>query len=207
MTPAVTEKSAGSGNLALVNSAPKMEPGYIAEWICSPSAIIAYRAEGCGAPSMQLTNATDLAVNGVQTRAVAVTPNHALVVGGRYLAAPVDQRAVGVEQKLGVIQGSSVTLVDADGDSDCRPLGNCADSVRSKRRHCHCLVEQLPLLGPGDLLCGGLNDRKVRVAGNDGLRENCESAPCLPSSRIFHTTFSMIPCRLYSTVLICTAAA
>jgi len=24
----------------------KMEPGYIAEWICSPSAIIAYRASG-----------------------------------------------------------------------------------------------------------------------------------------------------------------
>src|SRR4051795_6294204 len=31
--------------------------------------------------------------------------------------------------------------------------------------------------------------------------------PCLPSSRIFLTTFSTVPCRLYSTGLICTAAA
>src|SRR5512144_2371390 len=28
------------------NRSPKIEPGYIAEWICSPSAIIAYRATG-----------------------------------------------------------------------------------------------------------------------------------------------------------------
>jgi len=25
---------------------PKMEPGYMVAWICSPSAIIAYRAKG-----------------------------------------------------------------------------------------------------------------------------------------------------------------
>src|SRR6266481_3564467 len=31
--------------------------------------------------------------------------------------------------------------------------------------------------------------------------------PCLPSSRIFFTTFSTVPTRLYSTGLICTAAA
>jgi hypothetical protein len=31
--------------------------------------------------------------------------------------------------------------------------------------------------------------------------------PCLANSRIFLTTFSAVPCRLYSTGLICTAAA
>lgn len=30
----------------LANPSPNMEPGNIAEWICSPSAIIAYRARG-----------------------------------------------------------------------------------------------------------------------------------------------------------------
>src|SRR5215470_12795762 len=38
-----------------------------------------------------------------------------------------------------------------------------------------------------------------------GKVANC--TPCLPNSPILLTTFSMVPCRLYSTGLICTAAA
>jgi len=48
-------------------------------------------------PARQLTNAADLAVNGAQTRAVALPPDHALVVGGRDFAASLDQPAVGIE--------------------------------------------------------------------------------------------------------------
>src|SRR5687767_4555314 len=49
-------------------------------------------------PARQLADATDLAVNGAQTRAVALTPDHALVIGRRDLAAALDQRSVGVKE-------------------------------------------------------------------------------------------------------------
>ena len=74
-------------------------------------------------PACELANAADLAVNGAQTRAVALAPNHALVIGGRDLAAPLDQGAVGIKEKLGVVQRSAVTLVDADGHDNARLLG------------------------------------------------------------------------------------
>src|SRR3954449_7130526 len=54
----------------------------------------------------------------------------------------------------------------------------------------------------------GLYEGKVRVVGNDSLGERGElNPPCLPSSRILLKTFATVPCRLYSTGLICTAAA
>ena len=76
-------------------------------------------------PARQLANAADLAVNGAQTGAVALAPDHALVIGGRDLAAALNQGAVGIKEQLGVVQGSAVTLVDADGHDNsrlpCRP--------------------------------------------------------------------------------------
>ena len=74
-------------------------------------------------PACQLANAADLAVDGAQARAVALAPDHALVIGGRDLAAPLNQGAIGIEEKLGVVEGSAVTLVDADGHDDSRLLG------------------------------------------------------------------------------------
>jgi len=41
-------------------------------------------------------------------------------MGGRDLASSLNQRAVGIKEKLRVVQGSAVTLVDADGDNDAR---------------------------------------------------------------------------------------
>ena len=49
-------------------------------------------------------------------------------------------------------QGSAVTLVDADGDDDSRLPGSFANGIRGGRRHRHFLVEQLPLLRPGNIL-------------------------------------------------------
>ena len=80
-------------------------------------------------PARQLADAANLAVDGAQARAVALAPDHALVIGGRDLAAPLDQGAVGIEEKLGVVQGSAVTLVDADGHDDSRLPGSFADGV------------------------------------------------------------------------------
>src|SRR5215469_10494946 len=97
-------------------------------------------------PACQLTNAADLAVDCPQTRAVALAPNHALVIGGRDLAAPLNQGAVGIKEKESIVQGSAITLVDANGHDNTRLLASFADGVGGRRRHGHCLVEQLPVL-------------------------------------------------------------
>ena len=78
------------------------------------------------------------------------------------LAAPLDQGAVGIKEKLGVVQGSAVTLVDADGHDNSRLLGSVADGVGGRRRHRHRLVEQLPLLRSDDVLEGGLDSVGLR---------------------------------------------
>jgi hypothetical protein len=49
-----------------------------------------------------------------------LAPDRALVVGGRSFAAPLNQGAVGIKEKLGVVEGSTVTLVDADGHNNCQ---------------------------------------------------------------------------------------
>lgn len=43
----------------------------------------------------ELTNAADLTVNGAKTRAVALAPDHAFVIGGRGFATALNQGAVG----------------------------------------------------------------------------------------------------------------
>ena len=83
----------------------------------------------------------------------------ALVISRRYLAAPLNQGAVGIKEKLGVVQGSAVTLVDADGHNNSRLLASLADGVGGGRRHRHRLVEQLQVLTSGNDLVGGLEEK------------------------------------------------
>ena len=111
-------------------------------------------------PARQLTNAADLAVDGAQTGAVSLAPDHALVIGGRDLAAPLDQGAVGIKEKLGVVQGSAVALVDADGHDNSRLFASFADGVGGRRGHRHRLIEQLQMLTSGDDLVGAWTNEK-----------------------------------------------
>ena len=109
-------------------------------------------------PARQLTNAADSAVNGAQAGPVALAPDHALVVGRRDFAAPLDQRAVGIEEKLGVVERSTVTFVDADGHNNSRLFAGVADGIGGRRRHRHGLVEQLEVLASGNDLIWGLDE-------------------------------------------------
>ena len=84
-------------------------------------------------PARQLTNAADLAVNGAQARTVALTPDHALVIRGRDLAAPLNQGAVGIEEQLRVVERSTVTFVDADGRDNSRLFAGFADGIGGRR--------------------------------------------------------------------------
>ena len=131
-------------------------------------------------PARQLTNAADLAVNGAQARPVALPPDHALVISGRDLAAPLDQGAVGIEEKLRVVEGSAVTFVDADGHDDSRLFAGFADGIGGRRRHRHRLIEQLEVLTSANDLVGGLDERKVRVVRHHGFRERGELHALLP---------------------------
>ena len=111
-------------------------------------------------PARQLTNAADRAVDGAQTRAVALAPDHALVIRRRDLATPLNQPAVGIEQKLSVVHGVAVTLVDADRDDHPRLSARIADGVGRGRWHRHGLIEQFHVLASAYDLVGGWRNEK-----------------------------------------------
>src|SRR5258705_5503783 len=125
-------------------------------------------------PTRQLTNAADRAVDGAQTRAVALAPDHALVIRRRDLATPLNQPAVGIEQKLSVVHGVAVTLVDADGDDHLRLSARIADGVGRGRWHRHGLIEQFHVLASANDLIGGLEKRKIWIVRHACLMEGRE---------------------------------
>lgn len=122
-------------------------------------------------PASKLSDAADGAIDGTQPRAVTLAPDHALMLGGRDLAASLDQFAIGIEQKLRVVNGSAVALVDTDRDDNSGLSGSFGDGVDRWRRHRHRLIEQFLLLGTDDVLHRCLNKRKIWVVGNDRLGE------------------------------------
>src|SRR5262245_62055160 len=83
-------------------------------------------------PACQLANPARLAVDGVQTRAVPLAPDHALVICRRYFAAPLDQGTVGIKKQLSVVQSSAVTLVNADRRNSSGLLASVADGARRR---------------------------------------------------------------------------
>lgn len=71
-------------------------------------------------PACQLADAAGLAVDGAQSGAVTLTPDHSLVIGRADLAASLDQRTVRVKQQLRVVDRPAVALVDTDGRDHSR---------------------------------------------------------------------------------------
>src|SRR5258705_5599197 len=130
-------------------------------------------------PTRQLTNAADGAVDGAQTRAVTLAPDHALVIRRRDLATPLNQPAVGIEQKLSVVHGVAVTLVNADGDDHLRLSARIADGMGRGRWDRHGLIEQFHVLASANDLVGGLKKRKIRIVRHHGLTEGRELHPLL----------------------------
>ena len=114
----------------------------------------------------------DRTVGGAQPRAIALPPDHALVVGGGDFAAMLDQRAVSVEQQLGVIKRATITLVDADAGHDTGFAARCTYLPSDIRGHDDCLLKQAQmLLAHGE---GRLHKRKVRVVRHHSFREHRE---------------------------------
>ncbi len=77
-----------------------------------------------------------------QTRAIALAPDHALVVGRGDLAAMLEQPAVGIEQELCVVERAAVALVHADGNDRSRLPAGLADGLGGGRRDGDRLFEQ-----------------------------------------------------------------
>ena len=59
------------------------------------------------------------------------------------LAAPLNQRAIGVEQKPGVVNGSAITLVDAKGHNNSRLFASFTNGVGRRGRNRHGLLQQI----------------------------------------------------------------
>ena len=97
-------------------------------------------------PASQLTDATDLGINGAQAGAVALTPDHALVVGGRNLAAPLHQRAVGVNERDGGTLYNTQLLFDADVSA----LGSGRTAIRRKCDTCSRSLMGQAVIASGD---------------------------------------------------------
>ena len=69
-------------------------------------------------PASQRANPPDRGVDHLETGAIALTPDHALMKCRCDLAALQNQRAVGVEDQLRVVERAVVTLIDAEHDHD-----------------------------------------------------------------------------------------
>src|SRR5215471_20396605 len=65
-------------------------------------------------PTRQLPDAAGCAVDGATPRAVALSPDHTLVIGRRDLSTSLNQPPVGVEEQLRVVERFAVAFVDAD---------------------------------------------------------------------------------------------
>src|SRR5262245_5806613 len=71
-------------------------------------------------PAGELADPANSAIDGAQARAVALAPDHALVIGRRDLAAALDQRTVRIEEELRIVDRAPVALIDADRSHQAR---------------------------------------------------------------------------------------
>jgi len=120
-------------------------------------------------PTCQLADPPDGAVDGDQAPPVALPPEDAFVIGRRGLSPALDERAVGVEQQLGVEQAATVSFVDADGDHDARLPSRLTECVGCRRGDGDRLVHQ-PEMFSGELE-RWLEESEVRVVRDNGFRE------------------------------------
>ncbi|MNP20696.1 hypothetical protein D3C76_1132800 [compost metagenome] len=121
-------------------------------------------------PAGQCADAADGAVGGAQAGAIALAPDHALVIGGGYLASVLDKRAVGVEQQLSVVDRAAIALVDADTGDEVGFAAGFADLAGDVRGHGDRLFEQLEVLpGHGE---GRLHEREIGVVRHHGFRKD-----------------------------------
>ena len=123
-------------------------------------------------PAGQLTDAPDCAVDRPQTGTVALSPDHAFMVGRGDFASTLNQDAVRIEQQLRVIEGATIAFVDANGHDDSCLLTGVTDGVRGIRRHGHCLIKQ-PMVFSAHFV-RPLDERKVRVIRHHGFRKGGE---------------------------------
>jgi hypothetical protein len=84
----------------------------------------------------------------------------------------LDERAVGIEQELRIIDRAAIALVDADGDDHASLLGGFGDHAGRVGRYGHRLIEQFVVLRAH--LIGRFDEGKIGVVGNDRFREGCE---------------------------------
>src|SRR6187399_1321721 len=111
------------------------------------------------------------------------------MIGGRDLASPLDQHAIGIEEELRVVQGPALALVDADGHHDACFLAGVSDRVGGWGGHSNRLVEQTQVLLPHDDLPRGLNEREIRVVRHESLGKSGELHSLLPEFANFAHNF------------------
>src|SRR5260370_1863423 len=105
---------------------------------------------------------------------MAVAPAHAVVMRGRDLAAALNQRAVGIKEKLRVVESSAVPFIDANRHNNPCLLARFTDGLGGRRRNRYRLIDQLQVLASGKDLVGGLDEGEIRVIRHNGLGKRDE---------------------------------
>jgi hypothetical protein len=121
-------------------------------------------------PAGQRADTAGARVHGRQTGAVALAPDHALVVGRRDLAALEHQAAIGIEHQLRVVQTAVVAFVHAQHHHHAQLARRGGHGVRHRARHGGRTLHQQQVVRA--LQHGRLHEREVGVVGHEGLGED-----------------------------------
>ena len=113
--------------------------------------------------------------HGAQAAAVALAPNHALVVGGRDFTAVQYQFAGGVEHQLGVVKRTVVALVHAQHHHHAALAGGGGHQLGERPRHHHGLVVEGQVVFSGQH--GRPHEGKVRVIRHHRFGKNDDFRP------------------------------
>ena len=132
-------------------------------------------------PAGQRADAPGRGIHHLQPGAIALAPDHALMEGRRELAALQLERAVGIENQLGVVERAVVALIDAQHDDHAVPPRRRGDRLRHRARHRDRMLIEPEMLGPGEHR--RMDEGKIRIPGNEGLREYREFYAFLPGLR------------------------
>ena len=131
-------------------------------------------------PTDQRADAADGGIKGHQAAPVPPAPDHAFVVRGHDLAALANQRAVRVEDELGVVEAAPLALVYAENHHRACSSRRASHRFGHRSRYVDGFGVQPEREIPDRDRC--VEHRKVGVAGDDGLGEHRQTNPLQPAA-------------------------
>ena len=99
-------------------------------------------------PTGQSADASQRRLHNLETRAVPLAPDHPLVISRRDFSPLQNQFATAVEQQLRVVEGPTITLVDAQQNLHAVLAGSSRNGIGDRARNHHSLLVQSQMGSP-----------------------------------------------------------